>query len=574
MPRSLSVATVRSRFSAVVRRLSAAVAARSSVDLRALAAFRIGLGTLLIADLLRRSRSLTAFYTDAGVLPRRALFADYSGTYSLHAISGEPWAVASLFAVAGAVALALAVGYRTRIATAASWLLLLSLQARNPMVLNAGDALLAMLLFWGVFLPLDARWSVDAIRRADAENAGDGVTADAGDDATPDAGGATPDAANAVENDASSENASSAGGPRGAAVATVASLGVLLQMLVMYVTNGVHKLEGDLWMGGEAVAYVMQADHFTYHLGNHVAAYPTLLRAATYMWVALLFASPLLILLTGYARAAVASLFVGMHLGMAATMRIDLFPVIAVVGFVPFYQTPVCDAAARAVERFGPAATLGRWRERLESAGRTVASLDASIPRPTRNVRLAGLADRVSAGVERGRPLFSTVIPVFFVVLIVLSSAQSAGYGEVPDPGEEVLETVEMDQHWQMFAPEPVRTTRWFVAPGALENGSERDVLHDGEVSMDRPPDIDATYPTARWRKYLTNVYSGDNENHRSYLANYLCAEWNRTHATDVENVTVYQLYERTDPYNGSVQAANEFELIKYDCSGEFVQNE
>ncbi|ELZ45695.1 HTTM domain-containing protein [Halorubrum californiense DSM 19288] len=551
MPRSLSVATVRSGFSTVVGRLSAVIAARSSVDLRALAAFRIGLGTLLIADLLRRSRSLTAFYTDAGVLPRRALFADYSGVYSLHALSGEPWAVASLFAVAGAVALALAVGYRTRLATVVSWLLLLSLQVRNPMVLNAGDALLAMLLFWGAFLPLGARWSVDAIRRAGNENPGDDV-----------------------EDEQSSETGPSAGGPREAAVATAASLGVLLQMLVMYVTNGVHKLEGDLWMGGEAVAYVMQADQFTYLLGDHVAAFPALLRAATYVWVALLFASPLLIVLTGFPRAAVASLFVGTHLGMAVTMRIDLFPVISVVGFVPFYQTPVWDAAERAVDRFGPTAAIDRWRERLESAGRTVASLAASLPRPTQKDRLGGLADGVRAGAERGRPLFSAVIPALFVALIVLSSAQSVGYGEVPDPGEEVLEAVEMDQHWQMFAPEPVRTTRWFAAPGVLENGSERDVLHDGAVSMDRPPDVDATYPSSRWRKYLSNVYSGDNENHRSYLAHYLCAEWNRTHATDVETVTVYQLYERTDPHNGSVVAANEFELIEYDCSGEFVQNE
>ncbi|VTT85558.1 hypothetical protein DM2_440 [Halorubrum sp. DM2] len=554
MARSLSVAGVRSRFSAVVRRLSAAVAARASVDRRALAAFRIGLGTLLIADLLRRSRSLSAFYTDYGVLPRRALVADYSELYSLHALSGEPWAVASLFAVAGAVALALAVGYRTRLATVASWLLLLSLQARNPMVLNAGDALLAMLLFWGIFLPLGARWSVDAIGRSDAENPGDGVMPAAVDEAT-------------------SEPGPSTGGSRGAAVATVASLGVLLQMLVMYVTNGVHKLEGDLWMGGEAVAYVMQADQFTYLLGNHIAAFPGLLRAATYVWVALLFASPLLVLLTGFPRAAVASVFVGTHLGMAVTMRIDLFPVIAVVGFVPFYQTPVWDAAERAVDRFGPSTDLDRWRTHLASVGRTLTSLDASLPRLTRNDRLDDLSSGVRAGIERGRPLFSTVIPVFFVVLIVLSSAQSVGYGEVPDPGEEVLETVEMDQHWQMFAPEPVRTTRWFVAPGTLENGSERDVLHDGEVSMDRPPDVDATYPSARWRKYLSNVYSGDNEKHRSYLAHYLCEEWNRTHATGVENVTVYQLYERTDPYNGSVQAANEFEMIEYDCSGEFVQN-
>jgi len=509
------------------------------VDLRALAAFRVGLGALLIADLLRRSRSLSAFYTDAGVLPRRALFADYSEVYSLHALSGEPWAVASLFAVAGVVALALAVGYRTRLATVVSWLLLLSLQARNPMVLNAGDSLLAMLLFWGAFLPLGARWSVDSVRQDDT-----------GGEAEP--------------------------GSRGPAVATFASTGVLLQLLVMYATNALHKLEGDLWTSGEAVAYVMQADHFTYHLGNLLPQFPALLRAATFAWIALLFASPLLVVLTGVPRAALASLFVGMHLGMAATMRIDLFPVVSVVGFVPFFQTPVWDAAERGLDRFGPSGVVARWRARLGSAGGTLASLDPSPPSPRLggHGRLGGLRNGLSAGVGVGRTVLSTALPAVFVALILLSSAASVGYGEVPDRGEEVLDTVEMDQHWQMFAPDPVRTTRWFAAPGALEHGGERDVLRDAAVSLDRPPDVDVTYPTARWRKYLSNVGSTDNERHRSYLANYLCAEWNRTHATAVENVTVYRLYERTDPYNGTVTAANEFELIEYDCSGAFVQNE
>ncbi|OYR43122.1 HTTM domain-containing protein, partial [Halorubrum sp. Hd13] len=160
MERTPSTDTARSRLSNAVDRLSAALAARVAVDLRALAAFRIGLATLLLADLARRSRSLTAFYTDYGVLPRRAYVVDYSTTPLPHTLSGEPWAAALLFAVAGAFALALLVGYRTRAVTLVSWLLLLSVQARNPMVLNAGDSLLRMLLFWSVFLPLGARWSV------------------------------------------------------------------------------------------------------------------------------------------------------------------------------------------------------------------------------------------------------------------------------------------------------------------------------------------------------------------------------------------------------------------------------
>jgi len=555
MNRTPSTGTARSRLSDALHRLSAALAARVAVDLRALAAFRIGLGALLLVDLVRRSRWLTAFYTDYGVLPRRAFASDYSTSHSLHAFSGEPWAVALLFAVAGAFALALLVGYRTRLVAVVSWLLLLSLHARNPMLLNAGDSLLRMLLFWSVFLPLGARWSVDAVRRADAR-------VDAGSDAD-----------SAARSDADADPPTS--GPSGPSVATVATMAVLLQMLVMYVTNAVHKHEGDLWMSGEAVVYVMQADHFTYLLGNHLAEFHGLLRALTVLWVALLFASPLLLLLTGVPRAAIASLFVGMHLGMAVTMRIDLFPIVVVVGFLPFFQTPVWDAAGRAVARLGWSAPLARWRSRLESRARDLLSLEPSLPRPTTPGRLDGLrgAD-LTAGFARGRVLFSTVLPYVFLVLIVLSSAQAVDYAETPDPAEEVLDAVEMDQSWRMFAPDPTYTTRWFVAPGTLENGSERDVLRDSEVDFDRPARAETTYPTSRWRKYLTNVYSADNEKHRSYLANYLCEEWNRTHETGVENVTVYQLYERTDPYNGTVEAEGTVELIEYDCSGEFVQNE
>ncbi|ELZ50804.1 HTTM domain-containing protein [Halorubrum coriense DSM 10284] len=541
--------TARSRVAALVGRLSTALAARVAVDRRALAAFRIGLGAVLLADLAARSRSLTAFYTDAGVLPRRALFADYAGTLSVHALVGEPWAVALVFAVAGAVALALCVGYRTRLATAASWLLLLSLHARNPMVLNAGDDLLLALLFWSLFLPLGARWSVDAVRGPDARDGREEET-----DLTAD-GDAGVSALDATET----------------AVANVAAMAVLAQVLVMYLTNAVHKFESELWMSGEAVVYVMQADQFSYLLGDYLAAFTPLLRAFTVLWVALLFASPLLLLLTGFPRAVLASLFVGMHLGMAVTIRVGLFPVVVVVGFLPFFQTPVWDVVARVVDRLNWARGVASWRARCVSLARRLNAVDAALPRPVGAERLAALR---SGGLARGRVLFTTVLPYAFLVLILLSSAASVGYAEVPDPAEDALDTVEMTQSWQMFAPDPIHTTRWIVAVGALEDGTERDVYRDAAVTFDRPDRAETTYRTSRWRKYLKNVDGADNENHRSYLANYLCGDWNRTHETDVETVTIYRGYERTNPYNGTVEAADEYELIEYDCSGEFIQNE
>jgi hypothetical protein len=66
-----------------------------------------------------------------------------------------------LFAIAALVAIALLVGYRTRLATVLL-ALLASLQARNPTLIQGGDNLLLLLLFWGMFLPLGARFAIDA----------------------------------------------------------------------------------------------------------------------------------------------------------------------------------------------------------------------------------------------------------------------------------------------------------------------------------------------------------------------------------------------------------------------------
>src|SRR3546814_12295278 len=55
-----------------------------------------------------------------------------------------------------------ALGWRTRLAAIASFVLWASLITRNPIVLIGGDLLLCCLLFWAMFLPLAARSSVDA----------------------------------------------------------------------------------------------------------------------------------------------------------------------------------------------------------------------------------------------------------------------------------------------------------------------------------------------------------------------------------------------------------------------------
>jgi hypothetical protein len=128
------------------------------IDRRSLTAFRLGLGALLLADLAYRALDFQAHYTDLGVLPRALyleIFSEVEISWSLHLVLGSAPYTALLFGVAGVAALALLLGVHTRWAALGSWVLLVSLHNRQPLVLSGSDTVLRMLLFWSIFLPLD-----------------------------------------------------------------------------------------------------------------------------------------------------------------------------------------------------------------------------------------------------------------------------------------------------------------------------------------------------------------------------------------------------------------------------------
>lgn len=139
-----------------------------AVDLRSLALFRVTLAILLLLDLLRRMANLTAFYTDTGLFPRDQLGGtDGLWRISLHAANGQYLFELVLFSIALVAGAALLIGWRTRLATLISWVLYVSMLNRAPPLVDAGEMLLAALLFWSIFLPLHVFWSVDAAQSDD-----------------------------------------------------------------------------------------------------------------------------------------------------------------------------------------------------------------------------------------------------------------------------------------------------------------------------------------------------------------------------------------------------------------------
>jgi hypothetical protein len=137
-----------------------------TVDTRWLGVFRVALGTLLMVELVRRWYYAVPFYTNDGLLPNHfSLFAPMGGhVFSIYHAFSTYGEVSVAFFVTLLVFLLFTLGYRTRLVHVLSALCITSLNARNLFVQNGGTVVVNILTVYSLFLPLGARFSLDAVR--------------------------------------------------------------------------------------------------------------------------------------------------------------------------------------------------------------------------------------------------------------------------------------------------------------------------------------------------------------------------------------------------------------------------
>ncbi len=419
-----------------------------ALDLRALAALRIGLGGALLVDLAYRALDLEAHYTDVGVLPRAALpilKATPETAWSLHALGGGPAWQGLLFGVAALAAIALALGYRTRLATALSWGLLLSLHHRNPLVLIGADLMLRILLFWLLLLPAGARWSLD--RRA-------GRVA----------------------------------GPGPGSVASLASAGLVLQLVAVYLFSVLFKLAEPTWRELSALQRTLEVEGVATGLGRMLLGAPELLAALTAATLALEAAAVVGLLApwgAGRVRLALAVVMMAFHgLGLGTTLRLGLFPWVMALAWVPLLPPAFWD-------RFS---TPGEGRE-------APTGWPWALPRET----LAGLglllvvADNlVSLDRERWQP-------------------------RAPRAFEAAVGALGLGQGWHLWdRPLP---NRYYVFPARLADGSEVDLHRGAPLDWERPRRRSRNNHWWKYQLHLSRVYG---EPLRPHYARQLVWRWDR----------------------------------------------
>ena len=464
------------------------------IDPRTLALFRVALSLVLLNDLRLRAANIGAFYADTGVLPRAAqieIYSDLPALLSLHLFNGTPTAQWILFGLAFVAALAMLVGYRTRVATLVSWVLLVSLHNRNPMVLQGGDFLLRMMLFWSLFLPLHARASLDNLLQ---NRAGDNT------------------------ND----------WPNGPWVST-GTLAALLQVCFVYWFTAAFKSDAAWRSEGSAIGYALSIEQLVKPWGRALLQYPDLMRVLTLFTFNLERFGPWLALLPFWRlRLGMVAVFCGFHLVMGLCLTLGIFTWIAPTAWLLFVPSGAWDWLEARLNPLGGArrATLdalrARWHNATAQSARVARGLGARGPTQTPVSR------------TRGPRILRQSLAAFFLVYVFGWNLRTLDFPThsryFPISWNWIGDGLRLDQMWNMFSPFPFKEDGWFVAPATLQDGQRVNLLFpDQDLNFGRPADLSTIYDPL-WQKYLLNMWPGTNAAHRPYFAAYLVRRWNDGH--------------------------------------------
>jgi predicted DCC family thiol-disulfide oxidoreductase YuxK len=556
-----------------------------SIDLRGLALFRVALGLILIADLAIRAPDLVLWLSDEGLAPREWILQwNHDWRFSLYFIHGHWLWAALLNCVAALSAMALILGYRTRLSSLISFVLLGSLHFRAPMLLQGGDMLLVAVLFWSMFLPLGARYSVDATL---------------------------------VRN-----RTSSAAVPLNATntYLSVATAAILLQAMAVYFFSAWLKTGSEWQVDGTAIYYALHLDDLNTWFAQQWRDWHGITVPLTHYvwWLEVL--GPLLIFSPWFNRAfrylgVIA--FVSLEIGFLLNLKIGLFPFISIATVLLFLPSSFWDSLQKYLftPRRGRAQRLTIYYDQPCSFCekschllRTFLLLDKAEIRPAQSkANIAQLLEQefswvvenhagtlttktaALAALLEASPVFFLLAPavrfaaplgdriyhwigmrregfgrVFSVILpwrdaakfpgllsqlfagAMLLSVMAWNIQTIPAwrlavieqfsleqnarlPLEPMLRLLNLTQTWNMFAPYPRKRDSWLVVPGLTTEG-DLVYLETGSPAMVEQVETQLknvqVFDNYRWRKYLQRLASKRYKKYRQYYGRWLCDNW------------------------------------------------
>ena len=543
-----------------------------SIDLRSLALFRICLALSIITELSVAASELVDFYSDEGPTPR-SLAATYTNIFfvSLHMISGRKEIIALLFLLAFIFAVAMLVGYRTKLTTFISWFLYISLINRNPLIVEIGDYILKLGLFFSMFLPLGACYSIDS----------------------------------ALNN---------SNKPIPKSIFSIGTTAYLIQMASMYVFSALLKTKNSEWVDGTALFYVLNLLTVTTPFAQKLLQTSVSnLKLLTLSVVKFEFYGPFLLFspfLFGPIRTALFFVFALLYINFGLFLDLENITYIGITVMIPFLPGWFWDKVSERIKKRNEAtATKIYFDGDCGFCKKLVLIIKTFLMIPDTPHLIAQSESSVKSAMElnnswvvvnsngsmdfkfkafisliRLSPVFSLFTKVLEFPLVssignlayeYVSSHRKDGavltalfqyrplnikpllisnifatfclvyifalnIATIDDKKKIFLEKsywlgnlLRIDQRWGMFTSSTGWFSGWFVVQGRLNDGSEVDVIRNSEkLSWEIPPALSADYKNRLWRRYLVNVISDPLYiNCLPNLSDYLCKKWNSSHA-------------------------------------------
>lgn len=441
-------------------------------DVRALSLMRIGVAIIILLDLSVRVSDLEAFYANTGAAPLSMIFQYKWNDYywSFHAISGLWQVQLLLFMLSACCALLLLIGYRTRLVTFLSWMMLLSLHNRNVLILQGGDDLLRMILFWGMFLPWGKHYSCDRLLNREEPEPNTRIF-------------------------------------------TLATLAYVLQ--ITYVYTGSALLKGPEWHTNlNALYYVYSLDQIAYTQTQWLYYYPELLKVLTAIafWFEMLV--PILFFIpykNNLFRILAIILIVGFHSFNAFSLLIGFFPWIGMVSLVGLIPSSVMDSLEL---------TFNRWKGSVAQSFLGVSTLFSRV-----------LTWQLTKAAPTGI-ISQYVLGVLIAYVFAWNAGNLSFYHyKLADEVRFIGYTLRLDQNWGMFAPGVFKDDGWFVMEATTAKNQKIDLFHPTDsLTYKKPERITAMFKNDRWRKYSENFIFTSNNFMRGYFCNYYLKKWNEEH--------------------------------------------
>jgi hypothetical protein len=284
------------------------------VDVRPLALMRITFGLVLLMATLDIAPVLFDLLSEDGVLPRSALFGVARlDRFSVMDLAGPRWVSALMLALAVLAVLSFTVGFHTRAATIACFVFVTGIHERNLAVFDGADNVIRVVLFWLMFTPAGAHYSVDAVLK------------------------------------------SARGEPRARTADPFAVRLLQIQFSWIYFASVLAKLSGTAWPRGTALHYALSLEHlFTRPLGLMLSRVPHLSTIGTYFTLGVEGAFLFLVFspfLQPFAKALALLLGAGLHLGIALTMNVGSFSYLMIACYPLLFEGAWAERAVAVFRR-------------------------------------------------------------------------------------------------------------------------------------------------------------------------------------------------------------------------------